>query len=294
MSQPKVSVLIPVYNGQEFISSAVDSALAQHDVPVEVIVIDDGSTDDTPRLLSQYGDRIRVLRQKNGGHVNARNNGAKIATGQWLAFLDADDLWRPEKLSRQLALATPEIGLVYTDRENFGATERVKKVGQDDYALYRGDLFEPLLLGNFIPVASVIIRRDWWDQLGGFDESLRVVEDWDLWFRFAAAGGVAEVVREPLTLYRWHAGSMTNNQTRMCEGRLHVLDRALRLPRAATLSTATINRARANVWKCNAWHAASWKRSVAARWYLNALWYRPADVDVYKQLIKCCLPMWSM
>src|SRR5689334_19825269 len=115
-----VSVLIPVYNGAQFIREAVDSVLAQRDVTVEVIVIDDGSTDETSRILESYGDSIRVLRQKNGGHVNARNNGAKLAHGEWLAFLDADDMWQPEKLARQLAIATPEIGMVYTNRENFG------------------------------------------------------------------------------------------------------------------------------------------------------------------------------
>jgi glycosyltransferase involved in cell wall biosynthesis len=294
MSRPQVSVLIPVYNGKEFIRDSVNAALEQRDVAVEVIVIDDGSTDETPQILAEYGDKIVVLRQKNGGHVNARNNGAKIANGEWLAFLDADDLWRPEKLARQLALARPEVGMVYTDRENFGDTERVKKTGSADYALYNGDIFEPLLMGNFIPVASVMIRRDWFDRLGGFDESLRVVEDWDMWFRFSSAGGITEVVRDPLTLYRWHAGSMTNNQERMCHGRLLVLERALKLPRAASLSARIINQARANVWKCNAWHAAPWKRSVAAKWYLNALWYWPWDFSVYKQIVKCCLPLRSM
>src|SRR5262245_34199236 len=117
---PLVSVLIPVYNGAAFIATAVDSALNQQEVDVDVIVIDDGSTDATPEILASYQERIRVLRQTNAGHVKARNNGAKIAKGEWLAFLDADDEWLPDKLARQLACADSQTSMIYTERLNFG------------------------------------------------------------------------------------------------------------------------------------------------------------------------------
>src|SRR5262244_1040578 len=100
-----VSILIPVYNGAQYIRNAVQSVLHQRDVDVEVIVIDDGSTDETPAILKVFGNTIRVLKQQNAGHVWARNNGAKIARCQWLGFLDADDAWLPDKLAKQLACA---------------------------------------------------------------------------------------------------------------------------------------------------------------------------------------------
>ncbi len=285
----QVSTLIPVYNGEEYIADAVDSVLAQRDVKVEIIVIDDGSTDRTPEILRQYGDKIRVLRQKNGGHVNARNNGSKLAKGEWLAFLDADDAWLPDKLAKQLELANGNVGMVYTDRENFGDIARVTSTASQTYSLWEGDIFEPLLFGNFVTVASVIIKMDWFERLGGFDEELLVCEDWDMWLRFSASGGTTKVCREPLTRYRWHAASMTNNQERMCHGRLKVLKRALESERGKRLPRKIVNQALASVWKCSAWYARPWHRWIALKWYMRSAQFWPWDGAVYKDILKCVL-----
>jgi glycosyltransferase involved in cell wall biosynthesis len=111
-----VSVLIPVYNGEAFIETAIRSALGQRGVSTDVIVIDDGSTDGTPAILRSFGSTIRVLRQANAGHVRARNNGARLARGDWFAFLDADDEWLPDKLSQQLARAAElSAAMAYTN-----------------------------------------------------------------------------------------------------------------------------------------------------------------------------------
>ena len=110
----RVSVVIPAYNAANFIRDTVDSALAQTHRDLEVIVVNDGSTDDTLNRLQPYGSRIRVLDLANGGVARARNTGVKEATGSWIAFLDADDLWRPEKIERQLA--NSDAPLRYTDR----------------------------------------------------------------------------------------------------------------------------------------------------------------------------------
>jgi glycosyltransferase involved in cell wall biosynthesis len=284
-----VTTLIPVFNGAAFVQEAVDSALAQRGVDVEVVVIDDGSTDSTPEILASYGSRIRVIRQKNGGHVNARNNGARLARGTWLAFLDADDAWLPDKLEKQLQAATEAVGLVYTDRQHFGDTNRVSHTASESNTLWEGEIFERLLAGNFVTVASAMMRRDWFERLGGFDERLLVCEDWDLWLRFAGAGGVTAVVREPLTRYRLHAASMSNDQTRMCEGRLIVLERALGQASARNLDTNVVRKARASAWQCSAWHAVPWSRPVAATWYLRSLLYWPWNARVYRDLIKCVI-----
>lgn len=284
-----VTTIIPAYNAADFIREAVDSALAQTHTDHEIIVVDDGSKDNTGSILATYGDRIRVLKQTNAGHVAARNNAAKMASSEWLAFLDADDAWLPSKLEKQLAIARGDVGMVYTDRKNFGATERVSERASSQTVLWDGDLFEKLLLGNFVTVSSVIIRKDWFEQLGGFDPTLLVCEDWDLWLRFSAQGGMAGVVHEPLTCYRWHGASMTNNQTRMCEGRLKVLERALGSPRGNQVAKRIHNKAKAMVWKCSAWYATPWHKSTAVKWYAKSALYWPWDIEVYKSIIKCSL-----
>ncbi|HWB13964.1 MAG TPA: glycosyltransferase [Pirellulales bacterium] len=284
-----VTTLMPVFNGEAFVEEAVESVLGQRGVDVELIVIDDGSEDSTPEILAKYGDSIRVIRQENSGHVKARNMGATVARGDWLAFLDADDYWLPDKLAKQLALAGEDAGMVYTNRRNFGSIERVGNTATDAYPLWEGNLFQPLLFGNFVTVSSAIIRRDVFLELGGFDESLLVCEDWDLWLRFSEAGGVARVCQEPLTCYRWHASSMTNNQQRMCAGRVKVLERALATARGRSLDQRTVRRARASVWQCSAWYAAPCLPVTALRWYLRAAMYWPWERSVYKQMAKCAL-----
>jgi glycosyltransferase involved in cell wall biosynthesis len=284
----KVTTLIPVFNGAKYIRESVDSALAQREVEVELIVIDDGSTDETPQILESYGNSLRVLRQPNAGHVIARNNGAKLAGGQWLAFLDADDAWMPDKLARQLAAAGDDAGMVYTNRDNFGDIDRVGE-GIDGRTLPEGDLFERLLFGNFITVSSVLFRRDWFERLGGFEASLRVCEDWDLWMRYCAEGGIIRVCPEPLTRYRWHGDSMSFDHHRMCDGRFQVLRRALAHPRASKVPAGEVKRAIAETWRCSAWHAQATRRWLALRWYVNAAWYAPSRADNYKQILKCCL-----
>ena len=115
----RVSAIIPAYNADSFIREAVDSALGQTHTDVEVIVVDDSSTDDTASVLQSYGERIIVHRQPNGGVAAARNAGARLASGRWVAFLDADDVWLPTKIERQLAVASTPLS--YTNRFNFGA-----------------------------------------------------------------------------------------------------------------------------------------------------------------------------
>jgi glycosyltransferase involved in cell wall biosynthesis len=286
---PQVTAIIPVYNGAGYVGAAVQSALGQRDVAVEVLVIDDGSTDDTWRVLGEFGDAIRKVRQENAGHVRSRNRGARLAAGDWLAFLDADDEWLPDKLAKQLALAGDEVAMVYTDRVNFGGCDRIAPVQSEGVRQYEGDVFEQLLLDNFVTVSSVIMRKDWFTQLGGFEEELLVCEDWDLWLRYSAAGGKVRLCREPLTRYRWHPGSMSNNQERMCQGRLKVLERALATPRGRQVPRRLARQARASAWQCSAWHAAATQRWRAFGWYLRSAWYRPWNLDVYKGLVKCCL-----
>lgn len=285
---PQVSVIIPAYNASAYVAQAVQSALGQRGVDLEVIVIDDGSTDDTPKVLATFGESIRVVRQSNAGHVKARNHAAQLARGEWLAFLDADDEWLPDKLAKQLQLAEEDTALIYTGRQNFGDCGRIASL-QSVEELLEGDVFDMLLLGNFLTVSSVIIRKTWFEQLEGFNAEPYGCEDWDLWLRCAARGGRIRVCREPLTRYRWHTTSMSFNHDRMCYGRFKVLERALALPRSRQAPWSVRRRALAYAWVVSAAYAANNSRWTALKWYIRSLTCWPFIGEAYLGIAISCL-----
>jgi len=210
---PSVSVVIPTYNRRQFIGEAVASVLAQSHRELEVIVVDDGSTDGTGAFLQQrfgHDQRFRYVPQENAERAVARNTGIRAAQGQWLAFLDSDDLWLPDKLARQVACVTasPELVLVHT-----GYTE-VDEHNQPlrDILLNRRTepetAFGALVTANFICSATPLIRRDAFDRVGLFNEDRRLLcfEDWEMWTRLAAVGPI-QYLREPLARHRFHPGN---------------------------------------------------------------------------------------
>jgi glycosyltransferase involved in cell wall biosynthesis len=286
---PRVSVIIAVFNGADYVGESVSSALASRDVPLEVLVIDDGSSDGTWEVLETFGDRIRKVRQDHAGPYTARNLGARLARGEWLAFLDADDAWLPDKLNRQLALAGDDIGLVFTDCVNFGSFDRVKQRQSENTRFFEGDVFEPLLLNNFISLSSVMIRKRWFDRLGGFSEEHTGVQDWDLWLRYSAAGGLVGLVPEALTCYRIHPGQMTNRLAARTTERVAVAERALSSLRGQSVNRTIARQARANVWAIGAWIAAPTDRLTALTWFMRAARHWPWNIDFYKGMVKCCL-----
>jgi len=289
----EVSVIIPVYNGAEYVGGAVESALAQRGVSLEVIVVDDGSTDETPQILERFGSAIRVIRGQHAGHVEARNQAARVAVGEWLAFLDADDELLPTKLQRQLAAAV-DAAMVYTDRENVGATAHIARHQSESQVLYEGSVFDHLILGNFITVSSVMLRKDWFLQLGGFDPDPYGCEDWDLWLRYAAAGGTVRAVCSPLTRYRWRRDAMSMKHEQMQRGRELVVRRALASPRGRLLNQSIAAQALAATWETAAAYAALARSPKAIGWYLRSIRCWPLTPRVYRQLAKCCLQMmWS-
>ncbi|HNS52801.1 MAG TPA: glycosyltransferase [Anaerolineae bacterium] len=198
---PAVSVIIPTFNSAATICQAIDSVLAQTLGDLEIIVVDDGSTDDTARRLRPYEDRIDYYYQPNQERSVARNRGIGRSRGTFIAFLDADDYWLPSKLELQLPVmrAHPELGLVYSwvnVVDQSGKT--VGRLGHDlPHPESTGaDYFEQLLLGDSVPTPSVVVRRDCLDSVGLFDESITYCEDWDLWLRIAGRypfGHVAQV-----------------------------------------------------------------------------------------------------
>jgi glycosyltransferase involved in cell wall biosynthesis len=286
----RVSVIIPAYNAERFIAEAVDSALAQTHPDVEVIVIDDGSSDGTGRILEAYGAAIRVHRQPNTGVGSARNAGARLATGDWVAFLDADDIWAPRKIEAQLN-AVGDAAWVYTNRFNFGARGSLPEVQSDVQLMTDGDVFVPLLLrGNFITVSSVMMRRRLVLQLGGFVQGIDGCADWDLWLRAASEGHEVRYVAEPLAGYRFTATSMSANHCAMGPARRAVVVRALETERGRSLPWRLQRRIWAQTYLTNSWDAARWgARSDALADCARAAAAWPLDVRSYKEAVKLCL-----
>jgi glycosyltransferase involved in cell wall biosynthesis len=204
---PTVSVIVPAFNAKPWIAEALTSVLSQTVPPGEVIVVDDGSTDGTPEAVRQFGSSVRYERRANSGAGAARNLGLRLAKGEYVAFLDADDLWLPEKLEKQLNLfsANPDIAWAYCDSYIFSDREPgvMTRVGRH-LKLRDGYIFESLLLGDFIASPTPIVHRDVFARVGGFVQQPSWVvfaEDWDMWLRIAQHHPVG-LVNEPLTKYR--------------------------------------------------------------------------------------------
>jgi glycosyltransferase involved in cell wall biosynthesis len=286
-----VTAIIPAHNAVAYLKQAVDSALGQRGVEIEVIVIDDGSTDDTWSVMKGYGDAIRTVRTVKGGPYKARNHGVRLAAGRWLAFLDADDEWMPDKLAKQLALVEDGTELIYTDRINVGEADHVDKLQSDGQRLWEGNVFEPLLCGNFITLSSVLISKTVFERLGGFCEDLVGAGDWELWLRYAAQGGRIRVCREPLTQYRWRSDSISSHFEERCQDRLAVLRRVLELPRGRQVGWSVARRARASAWEVSAAFAAQKRPGLAIGWYLRSIYWWPWKIQVYKEVLKCCMPV---
>lgn len=212
-----VSVVIPAYNSERFIAGAVESVLGQTYPDVETVVVDDGSTDGTVEALRPYLSHVRLIQKVNGGVATARNAGAAAATGRYVSFLDADDVWLPRKLERQVALleADPGLGCVHCGMDEVDAEGRLRRrlvVGGSGWIAADMLLLDrPTLVG---PGSTLVMPRELFQQLGGFDSQLPPSEDWELGFRIALKHRVG-FVPEPLVRYRIHGGNAHLDPRRM-------------------------------------------------------------------------------
>lgn len=210
---PAVSVVIPAYNAAWCVRKAIDSVLGQTFRDVEVVVVDDGSTDGTADTLEAYGQSIRVLRQRNGGLSSARNAGIRASQADYVAFLDADDWWLPGKLAPQVELlrSRPEVGFVSAAARVEDADGQLLNVWPCSSCT---GPFLPCLFGANGDVAgsgsAVVARRQLFDRVGRFDEALRSLEDVDMWMRLAAVAGYA-CIAEPSVVILKRPDSMSRN-----------------------------------------------------------------------------------
>jgi glycosyltransferase involved in cell wall biosynthesis len=225
--EPRVAIVIPLYQLREFVAEAIESALAQTLAPseIEVVVIDDGSTDGGGDVARGFEPRVRYLRQENRGLSAARNVGIGLTRAPFVQLLDADDRLAPDKLARQLAAfeGHPEAGVVYAGwrhiDEHGAALPQVGRPRQS------GDVVDALLLGNILPPVAPLVRRAAIERAGGFDESLTSLEDWDLWLRISLLGYRWTYIDALLCDYRVRASGMHANATRMHENRMRVVEK---------------------------------------------------------------------
>jgi glycosyltransferase involved in cell wall biosynthesis len=229
---PKVSVIIPTYNCAHYLEQAIESAMNQTYDDLEIIVIDDGSTDDTSQVVRKYEASIKYIRQENRGLPAARNHAIKSSLGELIALLDADDWWEPSKLAEQVPILVEdtELCLVYSDLEVVYDDGSITPSFLSSRPLAAsGYVFDQLLQSGFILPSTVLLRRTCLEEVGMFDEAMRSHEDIDLWLRMCQRWKVT-LVRKPLTHRRQGTANMTSNDNLRTEYGIKLFVKALTLP----------------------------------------------------------------
>jgi len=277
-----VSVVLPAYNSEDTVGGAVESVLGQEDVHLELIVVDDGSTDRTLAVVSSIRDpRLLVLTGANMGAAAARNRGIARARGDIVAFLDADDAWLPGTLRAQIAAfrRTPAAAVAYCWVDHVDANGRY--LCPDRRVVVEGDVYPHMLAHNFIDcVSAVAIRKSTLDEIGGFDESLAVIEDWDLYVRLAARHHFA-CVPQALVRFRRSPGSLSTRLLTMEVTYRRVVERTFASAPASLVHLKASNLALFYEYlttKASQAHPSRENGLLALRFFANALRSRPLNL----------------
>jgi glycosyltransferase involved in cell wall biosynthesis len=226
-SGPRASVIIPVYNGARYLREAIDSVLGQTYPNLELVVIDDGSTDDTWSIVESYGSRLRGLRQSNGGVANALNHGIEVATGEYIAWLSHDDAFLPQKLAIQMDCLTQNRSAQICYSDYWVVDEHSQRLGVLNMPAYPPDRFvRHLLQAMFVCGSTTLVHRACFQSVGPFDETLRHAQDADMWLRLARRYGFVHV-DQPLIHWRYHPDQGSRNETQRQRDRHTYLKRCL-------------------------------------------------------------------
>jgi glycosyltransferase involved in cell wall biosynthesis len=276
MNQPKVSVVVPAYNTMKYLPETLDSILHQTFSDFEVLIVNDGSSDNIEEWFEQIQDsRVKSISQQNAGLSSARNTGIRHSQGEYIAFLDSDDTWEKTKLEKQVKYLEehPSIDLIHTwillIDEHGISTGRILK----SFAV--GDVWQQLIQQNIIACLSVMVRRHCVESVGGFDETLRSLEDWDMWIRIAKNHKFA-VIQEPLAYYRQIPTSMSKNFQVMEQSFNTVIEKTFNTVSIDLVHLKNYSYGYANL--CLAWKALqseSQDLKQASLFQLKALQYNP-------------------
>ncbi len=255
---PTVSVIIPAYNRYQSLVYAIDSVLAQTYADLELLVIDDGSTDNTPLIIPKYGNKIRYFYQENRGVSSARNLGIAKSSGKYICFLDSDDLWLLNKLAVQIKFmrSNSEYNVCYTDEIWYRGGVRVNQ--KKKHAKYSGQIFSYCLPLCIISPSSIMLKSELIDKIGGFDELLPACEDYDLWLRIAKDYPIY-FIKQPLILkYGGHSDQLSIKYYGMDRFRVYAL---LKLLEHGNLSEKQENLVKKELnLKCTIYAAGCYKR----------------------------------
>ena len=264
---PLVSVIIPTHNRARFVTEAVESVLHQTVGGWELLVVDDGSTDDTERVLAPHRDHIRYLRTSSRGVSAARNLGVRETQGDWVAFLDSDDLWLPGKLERQLQAleASPETPLCYTDEIWVRNGRRVNPGAR--HRKHSGWILAHCLPLCIISPSSALMRREILEDVGGFDERLPACEDYDLWLRIALRYPVLFLEEKLIVKRGGHADQLSRTHWGMDRFRLMALLKLLLSPDLMGIQREAVMEEVRRKSRILAQGARKRGREGAARWY---------------------------
>jgi glycosyltransferase involved in cell wall biosynthesis len=281
-----VSVIIPAFNCEQYIAECIDSVLVQTFQDFEIIIIDDGSTDDTVSIISEYKyNRIKLFHQNNSGSAAARNYGVTQSSGIWIAFIDADDIWLPDKLQKQLEHCSNH-AWSHTDLFFHGSFYPKYTKATEFTSKHSGFILNNLLVENSIGTSSVLIKKEIFEDSGGFNTDLRALQDWDLWLRIAEKYQVC-YVDEPLVYYRVHKSSVSRNVRKTLPYHIKLINHVFsqqRIPRQQQkLKCKALSR---SCQICS--QIAEQEEDFLFSCYCasRSLLYRPQDMSNYSRLIK--------
>jgi len=291
-----VSVVIASYNMGHYLTEAVESVLAQSYPHVEVQIVDDGSSDDTAQRVQRWRDdpRVRVFTQANAGQARAKNKGVELSRGRFVAFLDADDVWLPGKLARQMPLfaGRPELGVVYSDYQCMDAGGQLLAKGVTP--MRRGWVSGALLVENFVCYSAGVVRRECLERDGRFDETLGMGIDYDLWLRLSARYQF-DFVPEATVRYRIWAGQMSKNYRKRYQSAIRIMQQFLDAnPGIVNATTARYAWAHTYAGRGDTTLWQEGDRGAALADYLRALrfipWYWPAWRSLARSLVTTRAP----
>lgn len=297
---PRVSVTIPTFNCARFLGRAIDSALAQTYSDYEIIVVDDGSTDETRDVVDRYGTKAQYVYQPNRGLSSARNLTLSKASGELIAYLDADDMWYPHKLERQVSFldSHKECGLVHSDVttiDEWDGVIRSRNNHETQRKVPQGYCLMDLLKLCHIQILTVVERRDCIERVGKFDERLPVAQDYLHWVSVALEGIRFGYIGEPLAMYRKRPGSLFSSRRRVCEDFARIFE-ILLTEKSLTVRCGwhATNIARARLYKYQRELAyldrTEGRTGDALRRIMNLMRKWPLRTELYGELLKACIP----
>jgi len=292
---PTVSIVTATWNCGHYLPLAIESVLAQTFADWELLIIDDGSTDNTEDIVQPYlnDSRITYHRLEHAGQPATKNAGIERASGELIAFLDADDVWFPHKLKRQVELmrSNPALGVVYSRRQLIDPEGN--ELETPCPSLHRGQVVSPMFIDNFVCFSSSMVRRSVFEAVGTFDESIPMAIDYDLWLRVATRYPF-DFVDEPLVYYRTGHSNLSRRAGERLEIALGIMNRFVAVSeQRSKLSQRTIRRAYSETYAHLAEHAVVNSKWRAAQWLARAITCSPFCWEPWRIMTSWATPRWS-